>query len=61
MSSCLWGVPSDLASIKVRESIIRHRIGVIKRASTMLTPAASALFSLAVERLSNNASNRVIG
>jgi len=59
LSSYLQDAPPGLVAIKVREPVIRHRIGIIKRTSTVLTPAASALFSLTAERLSDTASNRI--
>ncbi|MCY4050902.1 MAG: LysR family transcriptional regulator [Gammaproteobacteria bacterium] len=57
LSSYLRGAPPGLVAIKVRKPVIRHRIGIIKRASTVLTPAASALFSLTTERLSDTANH----
>ncbi len=56
LSSYLRGTPPGLVAVKVREPVIRHRIGIIKRSSAMLTPAASALFTLTTERLSSIAS-----
>ncbi|MCY4150557.1 MAG: LysR substrate-binding domain-containing protein [Gammaproteobacteria bacterium] len=59
LSSYLRDTPPGLVAIKVREPVIRHRVGIIKRASTVLTPASSALFSLTTERLSDTANHIV--